>query len=181
MLVTSRSRLLDLEVGWRLNLGPLEHRDAVALLASTAGEQRVQAAPDASDRIAAACEELPLAIRIVGARLAGHPGMALPHLAERLEDEERRLEELAVGAMSVRRSILDSYEALDPEARAALRALGTAGRPITGMTASDVLGVPSAQADRVVERLVQYNLLTPIDEERYAMSDLLRLVAREQD
>jgi DNA-binding SARP family transcriptional activator len=185
VLVTSRSRLLELEVGWRLNLGPLDHTDAVALLASTAGEQRVRDSPEASDRIAAACEELPLAIRIVGARLAGHPGLALPHLAERLEDEDRRLGELTVGDVSVRDRLLESYEALDPASRAALRVLGrTADLPLTDASAPGVLGIPSSEADQVVEHLVQHNLLTPVAGAGpglgYVMSDLLRLFTLER-
>jgi hypothetical protein len=56
-----------------------------------AGRDRVLAAPEASGRISTACDKLPLALRIAGARLNTRPGVAVTMLAERLEDERAAL------------------------------------------------------------------------------------------
>lgn len=61
------------------------------LLANVAGRDRVLAAPEASGRISTACDKLPLAPRIAGARLKTRPGVAVTMLAERLEDERAAL------------------------------------------------------------------------------------------
>ena len=186
VLVTSRLRLLDIEVGWRLNLGAFDESEALELLATTAGRRRIWAAPEASHRIALACDLLPLALRIVGARLATQPGIGLPSFAERLEDEGYRLEELSVGDISMRGSFSESYRTLDPDTRAALRALGSTDEiRFSGPSASLLINLPSRQSDRLVERLVHHSLLTPVGTgaggQEYEMSSLLRIFTRECD
>ncbi|TBL39267.1 AfsR/SARP family transcriptional regulator [Verrucosispora sp. NA02020] len=183
VLITSRQRLLDLDVGWRLSLGPLSRVDAVQLLATIAGEHRVREQPEVFGRIAAACDQLPLALRIVGSRIADQPGIALPSFTEQLEREENRLEELAVGDISVRHSLSGSYQSLTPQARAALNALATSDLLITQSSAGDILHLPRPQANRVVEDLVAHNLLVPVDSDgtgqRFHLPNLLRIFARE--
>ncbi|MFI7026184.1 AfsR/SARP family transcriptional regulator [Micromonospora sp. NPDC049900] len=183
VLITSRHRLLDLDVGWRLNLGSLSRGDAVLLLATIAGEQRVREQPEVFGRIAAACDELPLALRIVGSRIAAQPGIALPSFAEQLEQEENRLEELVVGDISVRHSLSGSYQALTPQTRAALNTLASSDSLITQSSAGDILHLPRPLANRVVEDLVAHNLLVPVDSDgtgqRFHLPVLLRIFARE--
>ncbi|MEV4692853.1 BTAD domain-containing putative transcriptional regulator [Micromonospora chalcea] len=183
VLINSRQRLLDLDVGWRLTLGALDRADAVELLATIAGERRVREQPEVFGRIAAACDRLPLALRIVGSRLVTQPDVALPGFAAHLEDEENRLSELAVGDISVRGSLSVSYQALDVDARRALRALARAGSFITPASAVEILRLPRQQANRMVEHLVQHNLLLPVDSDdpgqHFHLPELLRLFARE--
>ncbi|KAB1118062.1 AfsR/SARP family transcriptional regulator [Micromonospora aurantiaca (nom. illeg.)] len=183
VLINSRQRLLDLDVGWRLTLGALDRADAVELLATIAGERRVREQPEVFGRIAAACDRLPLALRIVGSRLVTQPDVALPGFAAHLEDEENRLSELAVGDISVRGSLSVSYQALDVDARWALHALARADSFITPASAVEILRLPRQQANRMVEHLIQHNLLVPVDScapaERFHLPELLRLFARE--
>ena len=151
-----------------------------------AGRRRIWAAPEASHRIALACDLLPLALRIVGARLATQPGIGLPSFAERLEDEGYRLEELSVGDISMRGSFSESYRTLDPDTRAALRALGSTDEiRISGPSASRLMHLPSRQSNRLIERLVHHSLLTPVGTgatgQEYEMSSLLRIFTRECD
>ncbi|GIJ80012.1 DNA-binding transcriptional activator of the SARP family [Micromonospora phaseoli] len=183
VMITSRQRLLDLDVGWRLTLGALTRSDAVELLATIAGEHRAREQPEVFGRIAVACDQLPLALRIVGSRLAAQPGIALPSFADHLESEENRLEELAVGDISVRHSLSGSYRALDPAARDALCLLASTNLIITQSNAGEILRLPSQQANRMVEHLVEHNLLTPVESEgpgqRFHLPGLLRIFARE--
>ncbi|MFD2349650.1 hypothetical protein ACFSTC_10150 [Nonomuraea ferruginea] len=67
------------------------------------------------------CGGLPLALRVAGARLASRRQWSVARLADRLDDEHRRLDELAVGDQAVRASIGLSYQLLPPLAKTALR------------------------------------------------------------
>ncbi|QOC89801.1 helix-turn-helix domain-containing protein [Micromonospora craniellae] len=100
-----------------------------------------------------------------------------------MEREENRLEELAVGDISVRHSLSGSYQALTPQARAALNALASSDLLITQSSAGDILHLPRPQANRVVEDLVAHNLLVPVDSDgagqRFHLPVLLRIFARE--
>ncbi|WP_089154323.1 AfsR/SARP family transcriptional regulator [Micromonospora sp. NBS 11-29] len=183
VLVNSRQRLLDLDVDWRLTLGALDRADAVELLATIAGERRVREQPEVFGRIAAACDRLPLALRIVGSRLVTQPDVALSGFTDQLEVEENRLAELVVGDISVRDSFSVSYRALDVDARRALRALATADALITASSAVEILHLPRQQANLMVEHLVQHNLLLPVESDgpgqRFHLPALLRIFARE--
>ncbi|SCG34111.1 AfsR/SARP family transcriptional regulator [Micromonospora humi] len=183
VLVNSRQRLLDLDVGWRLTLGALDRDEAVELLATIAGEARVREQPEVFGRIADACDQLPLALRIVGSRLVTQPDGALPGFAEHLEIEENRLAELVVGDISVRDTLSVSYRGLDVDARRALRELAAADSLITPTSAVEILRLPRQQANRLVEHLVQHNMLVPVDSgglgQRFHLPELLRIFANE--
>ncbi|MCC2333053.1 AfsR/SARP family transcriptional regulator [Cellulomonas wangsupingiae] len=182
VIITSRRRLLDLEVDWRLNLGPLDERDALALLASDIGDARVRAALDESRRIVAACDGLPLALRIVGGRLARRSATTLATFAERLESTVDVFEELALGDMCVRTNLSQAIEALGPDERSALEALGGCEcRRFTDADAAEHLDLPQSKAERLVEHLVEHNLVVPVDgcgDQQYEMPSLLRTYVR---
>src|SRR5262249_49627906 len=73
VLVTSRARLAGLALSEVIDLGVLQPGQAVELLGKIVGACRVGAEPEAAAQIAALCGYLPLALRIVGARLAAKP------------------------------------------------------------------------------------------------------------
>src|SRR5262249_51222189 len=73
VLVTSRARLAGLTLAEVIDLGVLPVGQAVELLGKIVGAGRVAAEPTAAAQIAALCGYLPLALRIVGARLAAKP------------------------------------------------------------------------------------------------------------
>ncbi|NIJ10750.1 DNA-binding SARP family transcriptional activator [Saccharomonospora amisosensis] len=184
VLVTSRFRFSGLDGAYRVPLGPFTDAESTALLERIVGKQRVTAEPAAAGRIAAACGNLPLALRIAGTRLAMRPNLRLSALADRLDDERNRLDELAVSDRQVRTSIALSYHALSPAARDAIRALALCGDISAPAWAIAVLiGRPGA--DAVIEELVEASLLAPIStdstgEPRYRLHDLVRVFAREQ-
>ncbi|OXM67996.1 AfsR/SARP family transcriptional regulator [Amycolatopsis vastitatis] len=182
VLVTSRRRLSGLAGAHRLALGPLSGADATELLTRLAGARASQEGADA-ERIVSACARVPLALRIAGSRLAIRPHLRLAELADRLEDEVRRLDELTVSDLAVRSSIALSYEGLRPPARRAFRLLGRcrlADLPAWAVTT--LVGAPDA--DEAVEELVEASLLEArgadrTGEGRYRMHDLVRLYAAE--
>jgi DNA-binding SARP family transcriptional activator/tetratricopeptide (TPR) repeat protein len=195
VIVTSRRRLSGLEGAHRVPVRPFTDAEAGQLLERIAGD-RVTGAPVDAARIAAACGNLPLALRIAGTRLALRPHLQLSALADRLEDELRRLDELAVSDLEVRTSLTLSYRALSEPARATLRLIGivdVANLPawaITVLQGSDALrlrgeeDVGASDGDGAVEELVESSLLEPAGEDdsgepRYRVHDLVRAFARE--
>jgi DNA-binding SARP family transcriptional activator/tetratricopeptide (TPR) repeat protein len=184
VLVTSRRRLSGLAGAHRLVLGPLADADATRLLARLAGD-RVAREPADAARIVAACDHLPLALRIAGSRLAIRPHLRLAELAGRLEDEVRRLDELTVSDLGVRGSIALSYHGLRPRTRRAFGLIGRCHtRDLPAWAVSTLIDDPDA--DEAVEELVEASLLEPGDpdgtgEGRYRLHDLVRLYATELD
>ncbi|MDX3111218.1 BTAD domain-containing putative transcriptional regulator [Nonomuraea angiospora] len=174
-LVTSRSPLAGLEAARAYEMGVLDGDEAVAMLGEVAGHERVRAEPEAALRIVRLCGHLPLALRIAGSRLARKPGWTLDHLAGRLGDERRRLDELSAGDLAVRGSLALGYRGLaDPERRL-LRGLGALSAPDF---ASWVFGTdlePLAEAG-----LLQSRGLDEAGQERYGWHDLTRLYAAER-
>ena len=89
VVVTSRNRLTSLiaaEGARPLTLDLLTFAEARQLLAGRIGAGRVAAEPPAVEEIITSCARLPLALSIVAARAAAHPGFRLAALAGELRD-----------------------------------------------------------------------------------------------
>jgi tetratricopeptide (TPR) repeat protein len=130
--------------------------------------------------------DLPLALRIAGARLAARPGWPLAALADRLRDGRRRLDEFQIGDLAVRASFQVSYATLagggPVEQRAArlFRFLGLLATP--DLSVAMVVALADelrAAVEAMLELLVDAQLLETSVPGRYRMHDLLRLFARE--
>ncbi|WP_170305225.1 AfsR/SARP family transcriptional regulator [Kitasatospora viridis] len=187
VLVSSRDRLPGIAGAALLELDVLPAEQARALLAKSVGRARVEAEPDAVREILEACAGLPLAVRIVGARLAARPSWSMAHLAARLTDESSRLRELRVGDLAVAASFALSYASVR-EADAAhgsglartFRLLGLVTGPTIGLsTAGALLDQPLATVEEALESLVDAHLLEAGHPGRYRFHDLLRAYARD--
>lgn len=186
VLVTSRRVLTGLPAGRHVHLGPLSADESVDLLSGLLGTERVAAEPEAAAELARFCGDLPLALRIVGARLTARPGWRLADLSVRLADTRLRLDELDLDH-SVRGSFLASYQELqsnaDPTDRLAdeaFRLVGLLDGHDLGLgPAARLLDLPRERARRALERLVDIGLLESPASDRYRLHDLLRLYARE--
>ena len=188
VLVTSRETLATLAGATHLHLDELPPDQAVTLLARLAGEDRVAAKPAAAATIARACDHLPLALRIAGARLAARPAWPLTVLAERLNDTRTRLQELEVNDLAVRTSLRVSYQALhvsrnpvDQDAARGFRLLGLwSGPDVRIEVAALLFDRPLVASEAALERLVDARLLETTAPRRYRIRDLVRLFADEQ-
>jgi DNA-binding SARP family transcriptional activator len=187
VLVTSRRVLAGLAGAAHRHLDGLADAEVLELLGCLAGQERMAAEPEAAAEVARCCGSLPLALRIAGARLAARPAWPVRALAERLADQERRLDELEMGEVGVRASFQVSHQQLhcsddpvDREAAGAFGLLGMLHGPEVGApVAAWLLDASEPAAERVLERLVDAQLLQTPAPGRYRLHDLLRLYARE--
>jgi DNA-binding SARP family transcriptional activator len=183
VLVTSRRVLPALEGAVHLHLDVLDQAEALELLGQLAGWERIAAEPEAAAEVARCCGFLPLALRIAGARLAARPTWPVRALADRLGDAQRRLDELELGEVGMRTSFTVSLEQLRASHRAAAEAFGLLGvldGPEVGVpVVARLLDVCEDAAERVLERLVDAQLVETPAPGRYQLHDLLRLYARE--
>ncbi|MFE0650841.1 BTAD domain-containing putative transcriptional regulator [Streptomyces sp. NPDC059534] len=180
-LLASRAPLSGLEGAQHFRVERFTTDQSVSLLARIAGEQRVLAERAAAESLAELCDGIPLAVRIVGMRLAARPHWTLDRLADRLADEDRRLAELVAGDLSVRERLTSAYSDLDPVLRDAVGTLARrTDRRVTPADAAGALGCGGPQAEDLLERLVDHQLLEPPAGPggAYALPPLVRLHAR---
>ncbi|MGV9451889.1 BTAD domain-containing putative transcriptional regulator [Streptomyces sp. NPDC003635] len=186
VLVTSRGRLSTVPGARSMTLEPLGERDALALLGAVAGAARIGVEPEAAQLIVRGCAGLPLALRVAGTRLAARPHRPAARLARRLADPACRVEELRVGELDVRRTLVAALSGRPRDEREFALSFAAHGtEAFTTARAACFLGVPEEVAEELLERLVEAALLemAGIDaagEPRYRFHELLRLVAAGQ-
>ncbi|MGW1411702.1 helix-turn-helix domain-containing protein [Streptomyces sp. NPDC002403] len=181
VLITTRRLLAGLEGVRRLALGPLSLPESRALLIGIMGERAQSDCELALTRLAELCGGLPLALRIIGNRLASRPGWGAAELAARLADEERRLEQFTAGDLKIANAFRMSYEQLSDAARRMFRRLAVVpGQGFHAALAAVVGEVPSVDAWAALDDLVDLGLLSDSDGGRYHFHDLVRLFARDR-
>ncbi|MFJ5265483.1 AAA family ATPase [Streptomyces sp. NPDC088387] len=184
VLVTSHRTLGELvarDDATPVGLKPLDDHGGLALLADLC-PRAVDADQTAAERLVRLCGGLPVALRIVAARLKTEEGLTAAELVEELSDETDRLAGLSLPAeeLSVSAALGPSYRLLPPDAARLYRLLGCL--PTSRFDA----GVAAATADvdtRVAKRLLRIlagaSLVQRETDGRYVMHDLIRLHARE--
>jgi DNA-binding SARP family transcriptional activator/tetratricopeptide (TPR) repeat protein len=178
VLVTSRRRLSALDDATVLSLDVLPAADAVALFGKIVGVDRVAGHDDAVRHIVNLCGQLPLAVRIAAARLRSRPAWTPEQLAARLAGEHLRLRELEDSDRSVAAVFAVSYRDLDDEQRRLFRLLGLhPGSDLDGYAAAALAGTEAAEAERLLEELLDVNLLGQSEPGRYRFHDLMRAYA----
>lgn len=180
-IVTSRSKLADLPSARLVDLDVMEPDEALSLFAAVAGPERVAAEHGAAMDVVAACGFLPLAVRIVAARLAARPSWTVASLVPRLADEQRRLDEMRVGNLAVEATFALGYGQLDQTQQRAFRLLSLPNGPdISTGAAAALLSMTAIEAEDVLESLVDASLVEAPAPGRYRFHDLLKLFARRE-
>jgi tetratricopeptide (TPR) repeat protein len=181
VLVTSRRALDGLDGAQPLPLGAFAPADSLALLDRVVGPARTDAEPAAAARLVELCGHLPLAVALAARRLRSRPAWLLADLVARLEQEERRLAELAVSDLAVRAVFELSYAQLDEPHRCLFRRLALhPGRDLDPYAAAALTGQPVARAAAMLETLLDEHLLEQTRPGRYRQHDLLRVFAGER-
>jgi tetratricopeptide (TPR) repeat protein/transcriptional regulator with XRE-family HTH domain len=180
VMVTSRRRLVGLDQTRVVSLDVLPPHDAVTLFTSAAGESRTAGAPaEALAEVVELCGRLPLAVRIAAARLRSHPAWSVENLVEKLRDQRHRLVELEAGSRSVAAALESSYQDLDPQVQRGYRLLGLhPGAGLDPFAVAALLDSGVDEAERLIDQLVDANLLQEPAPSRFGFHDLVRDHAR---
>jgi len=184
-LVTSRAPLTGLvaaEGARQVPVDVLSEAEARELLALRLGAERVAGEPAAADEIIELTGRLPLALSIVAARAAAHPGYRLTALAVELRDAGGRLDALAAGEVSadMRAAFSWSCERLTDPASRMFRLLGVhPGPEVSVAAAASLAGISAPQARQALAELTVAGLLGEPAAGRYACHDLVRAYAVE--
>ncbi|MER5642768.1 BTAD domain-containing putative transcriptional regulator [Kitasatospora sp. NPDC002227] len=183
-VVTSRRPLTGLDGARHLVLDVLRPSEAQRLLTSIVGPRLAEDSAAARE-IVRLCGYLPLAVRVAGSGLAARPHWSAADWAARLADEGAGLTPFVAGDLDVRASLLVGYREIGPAEQRAFRLLALAPVPDFPLwAAAALLDLPPAEAEQVVERLVESQLLsvrrsTPGQPCRYSYHRLLRTLAFE--
>jgi tetratricopeptide (TPR) repeat protein len=186
VLVTSRARLTALPGAHRLELDILDTAQALELLGRVIGADRVAKESQAAKALVRTVGGLPLALRIIAARLAARPHWSLASMVHRLANERHRLDELAHGEMTMRASLSLTHDGLGRSERQLLRLLSLAEGPaMPGWLAGALLDDRRAFPSDLLEPLVDVQMLEVVAVEttgefRYRFHEIIRVFAREQ-
>ncbi|MGW3076426.1 AfsR/SARP family transcriptional regulator [Kitasatospora sp. NPDC001132] len=179
VLVTSRARLGSLPNAQVVELTAFAPREALGLLGQVIGEQRLRAEQDTAAELVRLCGHLPLAVRILAARLACRPGWAMERLLDKLSGNLRRLDVLRAGDLAVEPAFRFGYDQLTPEQARAFRLLAVPEVPdLSPGAVAAVLNVPEHEAEELAESLVDCSMLETAPPDRYRYHDLLRSFAQ---
>jgi transcriptional regulator with XRE-family HTH domain/tetratricopeptide (TPR) repeat protein len=177
VLVTSRRLLTGLQGVERLSVPVLGSREAFGLLSLIVGDAHGARGEGFAD-LAALCGGLPLALRIIGNRLATRPAWTARQLAERLADSGLRLKRINAGDLQITAAFSTSYDQLSPAARRLCRRLALVPGPdFAAPLASVLIGSSVYDTYDLLDELYELGLLTQIDDVRYGFHDLIRLFA----
>ena len=184
VLVTSTSRMAALPGATAVPLDLMPPGQAAELLTAIIGPARAHSEPEAIGEVARLCGYLPLALRIAGARLASRPAWKISWFANRLSDENRRLDLLKAGDLEVRASFGLSYRGRDNAEQRAFRMLGLLPADFPAWNLAALLETDADEAEQLLEQLVDAVLadIAGVDATgliRYRLHDLLRAFARE--
>ncbi|MEU3947836.1 BTAD domain-containing putative transcriptional regulator [Streptomyces sp. NPDC029526] len=171
VLITSRRRLYGLDGTEPCPVSRMSAGDSRELLEQLLGGGLE---PRAAQLLVTYCEGLPLALRLAAAKLRSRPAWTLSHLVQRLGNTRRRAAELQVGDRSVRSVLQLSFDALTEAQRHALCVLALVPDASLGVhEAAALLGTDPAEAELLLEGLLDVNLLEQSHIGRYALHGLM--------
>ncbi|MFD3871216.1 BTAD domain-containing putative transcriptional regulator [Streptomyces sp. NPDC058623] len=186
VLITGRAgldELLQAHSALVLRIGPLSAGESGQLLAGVLRDRRAEESPEAVRRLGELCGHMPLALRAAAAKLLTKQHWHVSDLVRRLEKSADCLDELSIGEDSLRARLDDSVAELQPEAACAYQRLSELdGGEFTVPQAASVLSTGAADAEDLIEILVDAQLLDPVGrspwgEMSYRWQELIRLHA----
>ncbi|WP_345651165.1 AfsR/SARP family transcriptional regulator [Streptomyces tremellae] len=179
-VVTSRNQLNGLVAsdGARsMTLDLLSEAEARELLANRLGPDRVALEPRAVEEIVTRCGRLPLALAIVSARAAVHPGFSLASIAAELRESHGSLDAFAgEDPLTDARCVFSwSYRTLSPGAARLFRLLSQHPGPDCSVrAAAGLVALPTRAVRPLLAELVRAHLLLETVPGRFCAHELLR-------
>lgn len=179
VIATSGPALAGIGVARLIPLEPLAEADGLDLLRRLGGS-RVEHEPDAAREIVRACQGLPLALSLAGAKLRRRSQLTLADYARTLADERRRVAHLSDGERALSATFATSTSGLEQPARRLLLLLAALDvGVIEPSICAALLDTDESVASAALGRLEDEGLLLPAVDGRRSMHGLLRLWARE--
>jgi tetratricopeptide (TPR) repeat protein len=186
VLVTSRDDLRGLTAlqgASRFALDVLTPAEAIALLDSIVGDNRITAEPQSAAELARLCGYLPLALGIAAANLSSRPYLPIQDYVSELRSGNR-LAELAIQGdeqAAVRVAFDMSYAALKPDEARLFRFLSLVPGPdFTVHAAAALIDTSVKFAMPLLGHLRMANLISDCGPGRFQFHDLLRHYSMEQ-
>lgn len=188
VVVTSRRELTGVAAradAATVGLDLLDENEALELMTRRLGERRITAEPAAAREIAALCAQLPLALALVCARVAGSPGLRMSELAGQLVVAgPARPGSFGLGPGDLGddvRSVLSwSYRELSPPAAKLFRLLSVVPGPSVSVDAAvGLAGLSRAAASELLRELKVAHVLVDTGDGRFSCHDLLKTLATE--
>ncbi|MFD7625571.1 BTAD domain-containing putative transcriptional regulator [Streptomyces sp. NPDC059851] len=181
VVITGRSPMFDLPLTSQLLLEPFRTDEALQLVAAIIGRERLAAQREDALRLVEACGHLPLAVRIVAARLSARPSWTAATLTARLADEQRRIAELKIGTLAIDAVFELGYQQLTVAQARAFRLVALAGSADIGVpAAAAALGVDEPTAEDLLESLTDAAMVESTKPGRYGYHELVRVFARQR-
>ncbi len=185
VLVTSDQQIIGLDGIHQIHVGALDDQSATSLLVTLIGPDRVRSESQAACELVRLCEGIPLALRVVAAKLSVRLHWRLSHMVAQLLDETRRLDELDLDGVSVRATVAMAYYALPEPARRLFRRLSLLGTvDFASWVAAPLLDMDMGYAENLLHQLVTIHLVevnvTGDETVRFYLHDLVRIYAVEQ-
>ncbi|MFD7830671.1 BTAD domain-containing putative transcriptional regulator [Kitasatospora sp. NPDC059803] len=179
VLVTSRARLGSLPNAHVVELPAFAPEEALDLLGQVVGGQRLRAEADTARELVRLCGHLPLAVRILAARLSCRPGWTMARLLDKLSENRRRLDVLRTEDLAVESAFRFGYDQLTPDQARAFCLLAVPDVPdLSPGAVAAVLDLPEHEAEELAESLVDCSMLETAPPDRYRYHDLLRAFAQ---
>ena len=185
VIVNGRSRMHSGVATRTIDLHVLDEDGAVDLLKLLVGGRRIDDEPLAARDLIQLCGRLPLALRIVGARLRARPHWTIERLARTLREERPRLDQFTHGQLDVRVSIGLSYRDLSADAKLLLCSMADLDLVHLSLwAAAALLDSTLTDAERVLDEIFDAHLADIVGHDAvgplYQIHDLVRAYAFEQ-
>jgi len=181
LIIVSRRPLTMLEHTLPIEVPRLRPRDAFEMVRAHLDARRREEDRSTLRKAVSYCAGLPLALRILAARLCAQPREPLADILRRLADERTRVAELRAGTDSIEAVLALAMEPLDESARRLLRRAGRSGfATVSAATIDDMLSVDGtgARTQLADARLIEW--APSLGPARWRLHDLVRLFADER-
>ncbi len=181
-IMTSRRPLTAAEPTLHVRLTSLGADDAVALLASIVGTDRVDASTEEMGALARTCGGLPLLLRLIGQRLARRPDVPLGSAALGLADELTDQSDARDGERILEAGLGLAEAPLPESTRVVLQDLAALPFPRVSRWVFAALAGSESAGERALDQLVDAGFVDPVLHDgwqaQYQLHDLVRLHAR---
>lgn len=154
VIITCRRLMTTLSASTSIRLDRVTPEVGLDILSDASSRKDIDTAGSYGREIVELCDRVPLALVVVGSRLAARGHLGVDRIANELRDERTRLQKLDHEGIAVSASLAIAYRSLPEDEQRMLRYLGIgAFREIGLWHAAAVTGLPEDEAEELLHRL----------------------------